>query len=200
MVSPRPSSRVVLYALTLIIGGAAGVIAAFALVLDSLAVAADPNAALTCSVNATVNCATNIASWQGHVFFGVSNPVWGLGLFVAPIVVGMMLLSGARFRAWFWALFGIGMTFAAVFVLWLAYQSVFALRTLCPWCALVYVAVIPMWIATLVAAPASGAFGTLARDRGRALTWAVPILSLVVLVLIFGVAQVRLDVLGTLLR
>lgn len=140
------SRRKIVYALILIVGGFAGLLAAYSLTMDAIEIAKDPSASLTCNVNATVQCASNIGSWQGKVF-GPPNPILGLMMFPAPIVVGFALLAGARFKAWFWWIFTAGMWFAAIFVFWLAFESIFTIRTLCPWCALTYLAVLPMWSA-----------------------------------------------------
>lgn len=194
-VARRPMSTV-LFALLLIVGGALGLFASFELTLDGFAIAKDPNAALSCAVNSTVTCDANIASWQGSVF-GFSNPILGLMTFPAPIILGFALLAGAKFRAWFWWCFAAGMTFALVFIFWLAIQSFFVIRTLCPWCALVYLVVIPMWAATMVTLFTSGSLGEKARGIGeklRPVGWVAAVLGLV---LIFGLAQIELDVIGS---
>lgn len=193
------SRRKIVFALILIVGGFAGLLASYELTLDAIAIAKDSTATLTCNVNSTVQCAANIGSWQGHVF-GPPNPILGLMMFPAPIVVGFALLSGARFKAWFWWIFTAGMWFAAIFVLWLAMQSIFNLRTLCPWCALTYLAVLPMWAGTTMALLRSGSAGQRAKSVAVRLGPVPPILlAVLALVVIFGLAELRLGVLQTLL-
>jgi uncharacterized membrane protein len=187
----------VAFALVLIIGGALGLLAAFNLTMDDIALLKDPNAALTCSINSTVQCGKNIQSWQGSVF-GFPNPILGLMTFPAPIVVGFALLARARFAAWFRWLFAAGLTFAIGFVYWLAFQSIFDIHTLCPWCAVVYVAVIPMWLAVILDNLADGLAGRALQRVGRALKPWVVLLSIVGYLIIFGTAQLRLNILGSL--
>ena len=188
------SRSTVSYAILLIVGGALGLIASFSLTMDKIALAEDPEAALTCSVNATVQCERNIGSWQGEVF-GFPNPLLGLMMFAAPVVVGMALLAGAKFRPWFWWLFTGGMWFAAGFVYWLAMESIFSIRTLCPWCALVYVVVIPMWITTTMALLRNGSAGPAAKRFADRLGTFPPLLMIILgLLLLFGLAQFQLGI------
>jgi uncharacterized membrane protein len=83
-------------------------------------------------------------SWQGHLF-GFSNTLIGLAVFVAPIVVAVALLGGARFTSWFWWLYLLGQLGGIVFVFWLSWHSIFRLGTLCPWCMVVWAVMIPLF-------------------------------------------------------
>jgi uncharacterized membrane protein len=186
------------YPVFLIVCGLLGVVASFALLIDGLTLLSDPSAELSCTVNASLQCGTNIESWQGRVL-GVPNPALGILLFPAPIVVGVAMLARARFAAWFWFIFVAGLWGAAAFTFWLAFQSVFVLGTLCPWCALVYVVVIPLWVISSLRLVAHGHFfGVSAAKRASALLWWAPLISIGFLLAIFGSAQLRLDILGTL--
>ncbi len=184
-------------AVFLIVTGALGWWAAFALTLDKFALLADPDAALDCNFSVLVQCGANLNSWQGEVF-GFPNPLIGLGGFVAPIAVGVALLAGARFASWFWIAFNIGLAGALVFVIWLIGQSIFVLGTLCPWCMLVWLVTIPLfWVVTLRNA-GEGVFGSRLTRAGGALTpWVVPI-SVACYLIVAVLAQVRLDVLRSL--
>lgn len=182
-------------AVFLIVTGALGWWAAFALTLDKFAVLENPQADLDCNFSLIVQCGANLSSPQGAVF-GFPNPLLGLGGFVAPIAVGVGMLAGARFARWFWIAFNLGVAGALAFVIWLISQSIFVLGTLCPWCMLVWSVVIPMfWVVTLTNA-AVGRFGDGLRGVGRgALSWIVPIV-----IACYGIvallAQLRLNVLS----
>lgn len=183
-------------AILLIVGGCLGLLAAFSLTMDDIALLKSANTSLSCNVNAFVQCGKNIQSWQGRVF-GFPNPVLGLMTYPAPIVVGAALLARARFAAWFWWLFDAGLLFAIAFVFWLAFQSIFALQTLCPWCALVYVVTIPMFVAVTVRNLRAGLAGRALRRIGDVLGPWVPLLSILGYVIIFGSAQLHLNILAT---
>jgi uncharacterized membrane protein len=184
-------------AITLIVTGAIGWYAAFALTLDKLAVLVNPQADLDCNVSVIVQCGKNLGSWQGSLL-GFPNPILGLAGFVAPVAVGVALLAGAGFARWFWIAFNVGVAGAFAFCLWLAFQSIFNLGTLCPWCMLVWSATIPMfWTLTLYNARA-GVFGAALKGVGSRLYSWVPAITVGTYLIIAITAQVRLDVLATL--
>ncbi|MBN9240580.1 MAG: hypothetical protein BGO97_12780 [Micrococcales bacterium 70-64] len=197
MTDPVVQRRPLVLALVLIVAGVVGWYASFALTLDKLAVLQNPQADLDCNFSVLVQCGVNLGSWQGSLL-GFPNPLLGLGGFVAPIAVGVALLAGATFARWFWIAFNVGVLGAFAFILWLAYQSIFNLGTLCPWCMLVWSMTIPMfWTLTLSNARA-GRFGAALQPVGARLYSWVPVITVVGYILIAVVAQVRLDVLATL--
>ena len=194
----RPSLAL---SILLVVGGVLGLAAAFALTLDKIAVLQDPGFKPSCNFSVLVGCSKNLSSPVGSAF-GFPNPLIGLMMFPAPIVVGLASLSGVRFPRWFWAAFNIGMAFAIGFVLFLMTESLFNLdlRVICPWCAVVWAAVIPMSIATTlwnlrehhlplgagVARVAGAAFGF------------TPLITLACYLVFLVVAQTQLDLLGNL--
>lgn len=192
----RPSRPL---AILLIVGGIVGLIAAFALTLDKFQALEHPGIKASCDFSVLVQCSTNLGSAQGSAF-GFPNPLLGLMMFPAPILVGVATLAGVRFPRWFWALFNVGMAFAIGFVAWLMTQSVFVLGTLCPWCMAVWSVVIPMSLGTTLYNLREQNLplgGRVARVAGAAYGW-LPIITLVVYVIFAVIAQVRLDVLNRL--
>lgn len=182
-------------AIVLIVTGALGWYAAFALTLDKIAVLKNPQADLDCNFSVIVQCGKNLESWQGSLL-GFPNPILGLGGFVAPIAVGVALLAGASFARWFWIVFNLGVLAAFLFTIWLPYESIFEIGTLCPWCLLVWAIMIPMfWTLTLSNAKA-GVFGSRLQPVGAALYGWVPLITLAGYVIILVAAQVRLDLLS----
>ena len=179
------------------VGGVLGMWASFALLMDDFALLNDPGADLLCTIDATVQCGKNILSWQGQVF-GFPNPVLGLMMFPAPLVVGTGLLAGARFATWFWWLFNAGLLFGTGFVFWLAFESIFSLNTLCLWCSLVYLVTIPMFVAVTTTNLAAGRAGSRMQRVGLVLTpWTV-LISILAEMFIFGAAQLHLNILDSL--
>src|SRR5690606_32701731 len=120
-------------AVWLVIAGAVGWWAAFQLTLEKFHALEYPGTSASCDFSVLVQCTANLDSWQGSVF-GFPNPLIGLSGWIAPVVVGVALLAGARFARLFWWLFAAGMFFAFGCVCWLIGQSMFVLCTLCPWC------------------------------------------------------------------
>lgn len=131
----------------LVIGGIIGWLGAFALTLERLHVAADPNATLSCDIASFISCKSVMLSWQAKLF-GFPNPLIGLGAFIAPIVVGMAIFAGAKFARWFWVTFVVGLSLGFIFVLWLADAAINDIGALCPYCMVAWFAMIPMFWST----------------------------------------------------
>ena len=186
-----------IFACWLIAAGIIGEIAAFALTVEKFHLLQNPDAQLSCNVSVFVQCSANLDSWQGSVF-GFPNPIVGLVCWMAPIVVGVSLLAGVRFPRWYWIVFNAGVAGAMVFVLWLAYQSIFDLLTLCPYCVLTWAVTYPTFFAVTFRDMGEGVFGAGARRAGRALLpWVAPI-SIVLLLVVFVIAQSRFPVIQSL--
>jgi uncharacterized membrane protein len=193
------NKRPVALAVFLIVAGVVGWYAAFALTLEKFTTLTDPSEALGCDFSVLVQCRANLESWQGSLF-GFPNPVIGLAAWIAPIVVGVALLSGARFARWFWVVFNLGVVAALAFVIWLISQSIFVLGTLCPWCMVTWSVTIPLFWAVTLYTLKTGAWpvGERMRATAAALYGWVPAITIGCYLVVAVIAQVRLDVLGSL--
>ena len=188
-------SRPKALAVWLIIAGVIGWGAAFALTVEKFHALQNPDSGpASCDFSIIVQCTANLDSWQGSVF-GFPNPIIGLTGWVAPIVVGMAVLAGARFARWFWLAFAAGITFAFGFVLWLIGQSIYILGTLCPWCMVTWLVTIPTFYAVWVHLLRAGAISDSARVRavGTKLAPWVPLLAILTYAIVLLLAQLRLD-------
>jgi uncharacterized membrane protein len=194
-----PERRSPVFAVWLIVAGVIGWWAAFSLTIEKFHALTNPGEGASCDFSVLVQCSKNLESWQGSVF-GFPNPVLGLACWVAPIVVGVAMLAGARFSRWFWIVFWAGFVFAFGFVCWLIAQSIFALATLCPWCLVTWSVTIPSFFAVTLHILRIGALPVSERVRDIADTlmgW-VPLMTVIAYAIIAVMAQVRLDVLGSL--
>ena len=184
-------------AIFLILAGAIGWIAAFALTLDKFQLLQDPDAQLGCNLSILVQCGVNLNSWQGAIL-GFPNPLIGLSAWIAPIAVGIAILAGARFARWFWIAFNVGLLGALGFVIWLISQSIFVLGTLCPWCMVTWSVTIPSFIAVTAFTLKNGiipASPAVRRVAGVVSSWIV-VVTLGCYLLVAVIAQLRLDVLS----
>lgn len=168
--------------------GLIGWAASLALVLEKLRHLESPTAQLTCSVNPFVTCAPAMDSWQGSLL-GFPNPIIGVACFVAPIAVGVSILSGARFARWFTLSFVIGICLAMVFIVWLMVQTVVSIGALCPYCLVVWTAMIPLTLTALAWAAANGDLGgstvqSLGRTVLRVWLWPLAIVCYLVVFLV----------------
>ena len=182
------------FAVVTIILGAIGLFASFELATEYIKTLQQTDYVPNCALSVLVTCGPNMDSWQGSLF-GFSNTILGLIAFAAPIAVGLALLAGARFAAWFWWLYRAGLALGTVFIFWLFYQSVFNLGTLCPWCMVVWSVMIPLFFFTAFRPEAQG-FVPASAGTKRAFTainsWAW-VLVLISYLIIAAVAQFQLN-------
>jgi len=188
-----------IFAIFLVVAGAAGWWAAFNLTLDKFTAyqqQLDHHVQkLSCDFSLIVQCTANLNSPQGSAF-GFPNPIIGLGGFAAVIAVGVSVLAGARFARWYWILFNLGIAGALAFVIWLIGQSIFILGTLCPWCMVVWAATIPLFWTVTIRNAGEGIFGAALTRVGAALrSWIIPITVISYLV-VAVIAQLQLNVLA----
>lgn len=185
------------FAITLIICSVVGWGAAMALMLEKLQSLEHPGQALICDVNPFIQCTRNLGSAQGAVL-GFPNPILGLGAWIAPLVVAVGLLAGARFARWFWVVFNLGMFGGWFFVCWLQYQSIHTLGSLCPWCVLTWAVMIPAFWVTTFYCISSGKWSRAAKIRRvgqELLSWS-PLVILINYVVIAVAAQLRFDLIS----
>jgi uncharacterized membrane protein len=125
--------------LGMLMWSAASLTAAFVLSVESVTLAAEPAAALSCDINTVISCGTVGTSWQASLL-GFPNAF--LGLVTEPVVITLAVagLTGVRFPRWFMltaqAVYALGLGLAY----WLLHQAMFSIGALCPWCLLVTVA------------------------------------------------------------
>jgi uncharacterized membrane protein len=129
----------------MVITGVIGWLASGTLVLEKLEVLKDPNHATVCDVNPWISCGQVMQTWQSSVF-GFPNMFIGIVAFAIIITVGMSLLSGATFARWYWAGLQAGVTLGFAFVVWLWSQALYVIHILCPFCMIVWAAMIPLFV------------------------------------------------------
>lgn len=149
----------VVYALASIIFGVVGWIASLALTVERIRVAENPEATLGCDVSPFISCKSVMLTEQASLF-GFPNPLIGLASFFAPVLIGFAVLAGAEFQKWFWNAYLVGNLLGFVFVLWLFAQSVFVIGSLCPYCMVAWVAMIPLLWMNAGLVMAKGGLGT----------------------------------------
>lgn len=129
----------------MVITGVIGWLASGTLVLEKLEVLKDPSHTTVCDVNPWISCGQVMQTWQSSVF-GFPNMFIGIVAFAIIITVGMALLSGATFARWYWAGLQAGVTLGFAFVVWLWSQALYAIHILCPFCMIVWAAMIPLFV------------------------------------------------------
>ncbi|MBB5082456.1 vitamin K epoxide reductase family protein [Nonomuraea endophytica] len=129
----------------LLIGGGIGLVAAFVLAVEKIALLKNPAYVPSCSINPVLSCGSIMSTPQAELF-GFPNPLLGVAGFAIVTTTGVALLAGAVLKRWFWAGLQIGVTAGVVFVHWLIYQSLYVIGALCPYCMVVWAVTIPIFL------------------------------------------------------
>ena len=138
-----------LYALALVVFGVVGEFMSGLIMYDKIEIMQDSSFSPACTINDVISCTDVMNSDQASAF-SFPNPFIGMFGFGVVLTIGVALLAGARFRAWFWYGFLAGLVLAVVFVHWLAYQAVYDIQALCPYCMVVWTVTLPLFLTTLV--------------------------------------------------
>ncbi|MGP0223021.1 vitamin K epoxide reductase family protein [Paenarthrobacter sp. NCHU4564] len=133
------------FAWLLLVTGIIGWLASGALVLEKLEVLKDPNHVTVCDVNPWVSCGTVMQTPQSSVF-GFPNMFIGIVAFAVIITTAMGILAGAKYSRGYWLGLQAGVTLGFVFVVWLWSQALYVIHVLCPFCMVVWAAMIPMFV------------------------------------------------------
>jgi uncharacterized membrane protein len=133
----------------LVAAGLVGLVAAFTLLVEKIALIEDPSYVPSCSINPILSCGSIMRTKQAEAF-GFPNPIIGVAGFAVVVTTGMAVLAGATLRRWFWLGLQGGTTLGVVFIHWLIFQSLYRIDALCPYCMVVWVVTIPLfWYTTL---------------------------------------------------
>ncbi|MFC1404944.1 MULTISPECIES: vitamin K epoxide reductase family protein [Streptacidiphilus] len=175
------------FALLLVIAGAAGLAASVMLTLDKIRLLENPNYVPDCNINPIISCGSVMRTSQASVF-GFANSLLGIAGFAVVVTLGVGLLAGARYRRWFWLGLQAGVLAGIVFVGWLISQSLYVIGALCPYCMVVWTAMIPLFWCTTVHNLRHGVLPVPERRRGGVAAvarypWVLPALCYLVVLL-----------------
>jgi len=132
------------------IGGLIGFVAAFVLTIEKFALLKNPSYNPSCNLSPLLSCGSVMKTEQASAF-GFANSLVGLAGFAVVTTIGMMLLAGVdagKIKRWFWLGLQAGTIFGVGFITWLQYQSIFTIGALCPYCMVVWVVTIPIFVYT----------------------------------------------------
>jgi uncharacterized membrane protein len=129
----------------LLIAGVVGFVASFDLVVEKFALLKDPTYELSCNINPLLSCGSVVITPQAEAF-GFPNPLLGVAGFAVVITVAMALFAGGQFRRWFWVGLCVGSGLGLAFVVWLIFQSLYRIGALCPYCMVVWVVTVPIFL------------------------------------------------------
>lgn len=133
----------------LAIGGAIGFLASFILTVEKIALLQNPAYNPSCNISPILSCGSVMVTPQAEAF-SFPNPFLGIAGFAVVTTVGVAMLAGATFKRWFWRGLELGALFGVSFITWLAFESIYRIDALCPYCMVVWAVTIPIfWYTTL---------------------------------------------------
>ncbi|HKY57067.1 MAG TPA: vitamin K epoxide reductase family protein [Aeromicrobium sp.] len=136
-------------ALLLVITGAIGLFASLLLSVDKVTQLQDKiagkDSVFACDFSAWVSCSSVIASPQSEAF-GFPNSFIGVIGFAVVLTLGVVWLSGAPTKGWIWGGLQAGTVFGISFVTWLQHETIYEIGALCPYCMVVWVVMIPLFV------------------------------------------------------
>lgn len=132
----------------LLVSAILGLVASFQLTNDKFAILSDPDFVPSCSINPVLSCGSVIITDQASLF-GFPNPLIGLAGYAVIVTLAVLMISKVNIPNWVWLGLNLGALGGMAFVVWLAYQSLYVIGALCPWCMVAWVATIFIfWITT----------------------------------------------------
>jgi uncharacterized membrane protein len=167
----------------LVIGGLIGFLASFDLTVEKIKLLADPNYRPTCSINPVLSCGSVMIKPQASIF-GFPNSLIGITGFAVVITIGMAVFAGAILRDWYWWGLQVGTSLAIVMLTWLQFQSLYTIGALCPYCMVVWVVTIPIFVYVTTSNMTAGVIPVsrgVAREFAR-YSWAIVAIWLAILV------------------
>ncbi len=191
----RPSNA--LAAFWIIAGVIAGVVS-FLLYQEYIGQLNGAEPLISCDISPFITCGPNLLSPAGNLL-GFTNAILGMVLFFGPIYAGVSALAAPNgMRAWYWRVYAIFVLGGFVLVHVFAYRSIFQFGSLCPWCMIVWLMTIPLFWSVLVWTMRAGVWGSGPMRLGSAMTKWVALIVLINYVVIGVAAELRLDVISSL--
>lgn len=161
------------------------------LVLSEIQTLKQPTAHLGCDLNPLIGCSASLTTWQAHLLFGIPNALVGVGLFAG--LAGVFLAwFGGRVPRWLVMLIEAGLTAALALIVFFLHQSIFEFTKLCPFCFIVWMCTIVLWVQL---GAALMRLGWLFPDTGFARVWVAQrwLITAIILLLIVLVVAVTLS-------
>lgn len=172
-------------------GGLVGFLASAVLLIERIKLARDSEYVPSCSINPILSCGSVMETAQASLL-GFPNPIIGVASFPVVVTTGVVILAGGRMAKWYWVGLQVGVTAALALVSWLAFQSIYRIGALCPYCMVVWTVVIPLfWYVTLrnLAEGALGVAPKSSRATAFVRDWHAPLLLVPFSVLLVSITE-----------
>ncbi len=140
----------------MLIAGVLGLAASVTLTIEKIEILINPDYVPSCSLNPVLSCGSVMITPQASAF-GFPNSLMGIVAFSVVMVTGVLAIAKVDLPRWYWAGLAIGALLGTVLVHWLAWQSLYSIGALCPYCMVVWAVTIPLLVVatSIAAAPAA---------------------------------------------
>ena len=128
-------------------GGIVGWFSSFTLTVDKIKLLEDPNYISSCNVNSILACGNIVKTSQASIF-GFPNSLIGVSSFPILALIGVYILLNGHVFKWMLQIIALVSGLATVFVSWLAFQSIYVIEILCPYCIVVWGMTVPIFFLT----------------------------------------------------
>lgn len=129
------------------VGGIFGWFSSFILTVDKIKILENPNYISSCNVNSILACGNVVKTAQASVF-GFPNSVIGVSSFPILVLVGVLILQEINVSKWMLQIIATVSGLATLFVSWLAFQSIYVIEILCPYCIVVWAMTVSIFFLT----------------------------------------------------
>ncbi|GAB2757735.1 vitamin K epoxide reductase family protein [Nocardioides salsibiostraticola] len=133
----------------LVVLGLPGLAASFTLAVDKYRILEDPSFQPSCNFNPVLSCGSVMVEDQASAF-GFPNPLLGVMAFSVVIALGVLITARVPMPRWVLGGLAVGSALGVVFVHWLAFQSLYRIGALCPWCMVVWTVTLPIFLWSLL--------------------------------------------------
>ncbi len=164
---------------------AMGLLASFQLLKGEITLLRDPTAALACDLNPLIGCSSGLLAPQGHLLI-IPNAGVGLFLFGMLLALAAVLIGGAGLPRLVWWGLGAGSLVGLGYVAYFLIVSITVFRTLCPYCMVVWLAIMILVPLAWGGGMRAGAYGPGKEEAGKTVlkySWAIALAEILIVVL-----------------
>lgn len=128
-----------------LIAGLAGLLASFTLTAEKFKYLSDRSYVPSCNVNPILSCGSVMTTPQASLF-GLPNSLLGIVAFTVVMVSGVLAVAQVVLPQWYWVSLTAGSVVGVVFVHWLIGQSLYEIGALCPYCMVIWVVTVSLFV------------------------------------------------------
>lgn len=134
----------------LVILATLGLLASFVLTVEKIHTLSNPNYIPSCNISPIISCGSVMTTNQASTF-GIPNSLFGIIGFAVIAGIGGVLLTGVTVtKKWFWRAMLAATAAGALFSAHLIITSLYIIKTLCPYCMVVWIVMIALFWYTFV--------------------------------------------------